>query len=238
MSRVLVVEDEVDLCELIARHLESEGHTVDRAYDGLAALRVAETATPDLVILDWMMPGLDGLSVARRLRLKHLMPIVMLTARGDEADRILGLEVGADDYVVKPFSVRELMARVRAMLRRVEFDHSTDAASGGEIVRGPLQLDTDARTAHVNGAAVDLTRREYDILALLAGNSGRAFSRAYIVDRLWGEAYDGYERNVDTHVKRLRHKLGDAGAAIDTVWGIGYRFSIDAEKTAKASAND
>ena len=238
MSRVLVVEDEVDLCELIARHLESEGHTVDRAYDGLAALQVAEAATPDLVILDWMLPGLDGLSVARRLRQKHLMPIIILTARGDEADRVLGLEVGADDYVVKPFSVRELMARVRAMLRRVEFDQSGDPASAGEIVRGSLQLDIGARTARVDGAAVDLTRREYDILALLAGNSGRAFSRAYIVERLWGEAYDGYERNVDTHVKRLRHKLGDAGAAIDTVWGIGYRFSIDAEKPAKASAND
>ena len=164
------------------------------------------------------------------------MPIVMLTARGDEADRVLGLEVGADDYVVKPFSVRELMARVRAMLRRVEFDQAGEAAAAGEIVRGSLQLHLGARTAEVDGVAVELTRREYDILALLAANPGRAFSRAFIVERLWGDAYDGYERNVDTHVKRLRHKLGSAGAAIDTVWGIGYRFSIDVASDVASAA--
>ncbi|HKS69320.1 MAG TPA: response regulator transcription factor [Ktedonobacterales bacterium] len=246
MAAILVVEDEIDLNNLLKTHLEGEGHSVYQAFNGPAALALADAHTPDLVILDWMLPGMDGLAVCRQLRQAHLMPVIMLTARDEEIDRVLGLEVGADDYVTKPFSMRELLARVRAMLRRVALDaqpgapaalagsSSPDAAdphpddgmppAPEPIVRGPLRVDLANHLVTLDGQELDLTPKEYDLLALLAGHPGRAFSREFLVERLWGYTYDGYDRTVDTHIVRLRKKLGPLGERIVTVWGVGYRF--------------
>jgi DNA-binding response OmpR family regulator len=238
MATILVVEDEVDICNLIRSHLETEGHTIYQAFDGPSALVLAAQHPIQLVILDWMLPGLDGLSVCRRLRQSHLMPIIMLTARSEEIDRVLGLEVGADDYVMKPFSMRELLARVRAMLRRVALDNSATApavagdpagqttAGDGErpIVCGPLRVDPAMHTAALDGVELDLTPKEYELVALFAAHPGRAFSREYLLETIWGYDYDGFDRTVDSHVTRLRKKLGLMGEKIVTVWGVGYRF--------------
>jgi DNA-binding response OmpR family regulator len=252
MARILVVEDEVDICNLIRSELEAEGHTVFQAFDGPTALTSVEQHTPQLVVLDWMLPGLDGLAVCRRIRQTHLVPIIMLTARTEEVDRILGLEVGADDYVSKPFSIRELMARVRALLRRVELDSrvvqagqlDTPAASGQKtaagpttpststpagpapIIRGPLRINITDRQVLLNSSELDLTPKEYELLLLLTSHPGRAFSREFLLQQLWGYDYDGFDRTVDTHMTRLRKKLGPLGEKIVTVWGVGYRFVI------------
>ena len=224
MTAVLVVEDERELATLVRRQLEGEGYTTLVAHDGQTALMLAAQAAPDLVILDWMLPGLDGLTVCRRLRDRSTVPILMLTARAEEADRVLGLEVGADDYLTKPFSLRELMARVRAILRRVALLRRDDSASDAPISLGRLYLDPLARRVAIDGLVLDLTVKEYDLLLLLARHPGRSFSRSYLLDHIWGDAYDGGERTVDTHVVRLRRKLGDIGDKIATVWGVGYRF--------------
>jgi DNA-binding response OmpR family regulator len=240
---VLVVEDEVDICNLIRSHLESAGHTVLQAFDGPSALGLVEQHEPDLVILDWMLPGLDGLTVCRRIRERHLTPIIMLTARGEEVDRVLGLEVGADDYVVKPFSMRELMARVRAILRRIALDGQAQIGAGGEAAGGGpestiganstevvvvdiLRVDPATHTATLDGSELDLTPKEFELLLLFAGHPGRAFSREFLLERLWGYDYDGFDRTVDTHITRLRKKLGPLGENIVTIWGVGYRFTV------------
>jgi DNA-binding response OmpR family regulator len=243
MATILVVEDEVDLNNLVRSHLEAEGHTVHQAFDGTGALKLVEETAPDLIILDWMLPGMDGLSVCRQVRQKHLTPILMLTARSEEIDRVLGLEVGADDYVVKPFSIRELMARVRAMLRRVSLDAQMNQAGAMQttpvsglsgavvppaaqpIVRGELVVDVASHSASLDGQDLDLTPKEFDLLALLAAHPGRAFSRDFLLQSLWGYDYDGVDRTVDTHIVRLRKKLGAVGDQIVTVWGVGYRFT-------------
>jgi DNA-binding response OmpR family regulator len=235
MATILVVEDEVDLNNLIRSHLETDGHAVYQAYDGPSALELVEKSLPDLLILDWMLPGMDGLAVCRQVRQRHLMPILMLTARSEEVDRVLGLEVGADDYVVKPFSIRELQARVRAILRRVALDAQAGATSTasqgavvppapGPIIRGALRVDVANHTASVADEEIELTPKEYDLLVLLASHSGRAFSREFLLQTLWGYDYDGFDRTVDTHIVRLRKKLGPMGEQIATVWGVGYRF--------------
>jgi DNA-binding response OmpR family regulator len=237
MARVLVVEDEVDLSNLIRSHLESEGHAVAQAFDGPSALVAVTREDPDLIILDWMLPGLDGLAVCRRIRQEHLMPIIMLTARGEEVDRVLGLEVGADDYVVKPFSIRELMARVRAMLRRVDLDShiaNQPAAPSSKglppapaaLVAGPLTIDPATHVSSLDGVDLELTPKEYDLLLLFVSHPGRAFSRDFLLDRLWGGDYEGFDRVVDTHVARLRKKLGTLGDSIVPIRGVGYRFTI------------
>jgi len=230
MARILVVEDERDLNDLIARQLRQDGHEVIQAYDGPDGLVAVATAQPDLVLLDWMLPGLDGIAVCRKIRENHLVPVMMLTARSEEADVILGLEVGADDYLVKPFSMRELMARVRAMLRRRELDQQvSDPVAGGkpeaETVRiGPLAVSAEMRLATVNGAELELTPKEFDLLTLFVRNPGRAFSRDYLLERIWSNEYEVTDRTVDTHVQRLRKKLGDEADMIRTVWGIGYKL--------------
>lgn len=244
MATILLVEDEVDLCNLIRGHLEAEGYTVLQAFDGPVALDLVERHNPHLIILDWMLPGLDGLAVCRQVRQNHLMPILMLTARSEEIDRVLGLEVGADDYVVKPFSMRELLARVRAMLRRVTLDTQLTLAgappaaggaggaapasedSPGAIVCGPLRIDSTTHTATLDGAELDLTPKEFELLQLFAAHPGRAFSREFLVERVWGYTYDGFDRTVDTHITRLRKKLGPFGEKIITVWGVGYRLVL------------
>ncbi len=225
MARVLVVEDEVGLSDLIRAHLEQAGHRVRRAHDGRQALAAAEFA-PDVVVLDWMLPGLDGLTVCRELRRSLLAPIIMLTARHEEADRVAGLEVGADDYVVKPFSPPEPVARVRATLRRVALDRAAAGpeVGSGPLASGPLVLDPTGFTASLAGEPLPLSRREFDLLALLVRHPGRTFTRGFLLDRAWGPDYDGLDRAVDTQMVRLRRKLGGFGQRIEAVWGPGYRF--------------
>ncbi len=224
MATILIVEDEHELAALLRRQLEGEGHTALVAHDGHTALLLAAQAGPDLLILDWMLPGLDGLTVMRRLRERSTVPVLMLTARDDEADRVLGLEVGADDYLTKPFSLRELLARVRAILRRIELLTRPPAASAAPILLGRLTLDPVARRVTVDGEAVELTVKEYELLLMLTRHPGRSFSRGYLLDHIWGADYEGGDRTVDTQIVRLRRKLGEVGERISTVWGVGYRF--------------
>jgi DNA-binding response OmpR family regulator len=225
LARILLVEDEVPLSDLVRSHLETEGHSVEQAFDGPQALVSAGRTRPDIVILDWLLPGLDGLKVCRELRRKHLMPILMLTARGEVSDRVAGLEVGADDYLTKPFSIVELAARVASLLRRVALDSAAAAAGASQpITFGPLVLDPTGHQAVLAGSALDLSRREMQLLELLVQHPGRTFSRDYLLSQLWGSDFDGLDRAVDTQMVRLRRKLGDLGACIETVWGVGYRF--------------
>ena len=225
MAQILVVEDEVALSDLIRSHLVKEGHRVEQAFDGRQALAAADRGRPGLGILDWMLPGMDGIAVCRELRRKHLMPILMLTARGAVADRVTGLQVGADDYLGKPFSIVELSARVGSLLRRVALDSAAaTSGSGVPITFGPLVLDLSANRATLAGSMLDLSRREMDLLELLLRYPGRTFSREFLLERLWGSDFEGLDRAVDTQIVRLRRKLGDLGACIETVWGVGYRF--------------
>jgi DNA-binding response OmpR family regulator len=225
VAKILIVEDEVSLSDLVRSHLEKEGHGVDQAFDGNQALAAADRARPDLVILDWMLPGLDGLTVCRELRRKHLMPILMLTARGDVADRVTGLEVGADDYLGKPFSIVELAARVASLLRRVALDTASSSSDPAQpLTFATLVIDLAGHRATLAGRSLDLTRREMDLLELLLRHPGRTFSRDFLLERLWGPDFNGLDRAVDTQMVRLRRKLGDLGVCLETVWGVGYRF--------------
>ncbi|MFB6555387.1 response regulator [Streptomyces sp. NPDC056405] len=220
-ARVLVVDDDPTVAEVVAGYLERAGHVVDRADDGPAALARAAAHRPDLVVLDLMLPGMDGLEVCRRLRGTGPVPVVMLTARGDEDDRILGLEVGADDYVTKPFSPRELVLRVESVLRRTR-----PAAVEGPLDSAGLTVDPVARRATKNGTELALTLREFDLLAFFLRHPGRAFAREELMHRVWGWDF-GDLSTVTVHVRRLRGKVEDDPARprlIQTVWGVGYRF--------------
>lgn len=240
MTTILLIEDALDLAALVRRELEAQGYTVRQAADGQAGLDLFVAFTPDLVLLDWMLPKIDGLTVLRRIRQatgpKSNVPVLMLTARGEETDRVIGLEVGADDYLTKPFGMRELVARIHALLRRAENVQSVvaadrAAASGGEsrpVVAtsdaGSLRLDPTGYEAILDGEVLDLTRTEFDLLALLVRNPGRAFSRQYLLDTVWGADYVTGDRSVDNAILRLRRKLGALGDSVETVWGIGYRW--------------
>lgn len=240
MATILVVEDDVALCDLLRSHLEAEGYTVFQVFDGQSALIAVEQHHPDLIILDWMLPGLDGLAVCRRLRQKYLTPIVMLTARTEEVDQVLGLEVGADDYISKPFSIRQVLAKVRAILRRIELDSqllgtatsavetSSEVLPGTSppLVRDSLHIYLNERSAQLAGQEIDLTPKEFDLLLLLASHPGWVFKREVLLQQIWGDNYDGFDRTIDNHVTRLRKKLGPMGEKIDTVWGVGYRFLL------------
>ena len=223
-SRVLIVEDEPDIRDLLVFHLEREGYHVSKARTGTDALRQVKASPPDLVLLDIMLPELDGLEVCRRLRREPAtaaLPIVMLTAKGDEVDRVLGLELGADDYIVKPFSPKELVARVRAVLRRTR-----PTPGGGPLVTGRLTIDADRHVVAVGGTPVQLTPKEFDLLKALAEAEGRVLSREFLLDRVWGykAASEIESRTVDVHVRRLRVKLGEEGRRIETVKSVGYRL--------------
>lgn len=228
MPRILLIEDELQLARVLERELSAAGYTVTHAVDGRRGLELHAQHNPDLVILDWMLPGLDGLEVLRRIRQSAATPVLMLTARKEEIDRVLGLEVGADDYLTKPFSMRELLARVHALLRRLEHIQqilAADRSQGEQPSRyAGLQLDPAAFQASLDGAALDLTRTEFQLLHLLVRNPGIVFSRAYLLDTLWGENYVAGDRSVDSAMMRLRKKLGPLGEAIETVWGVGYRL--------------
>jgi DNA-binding response OmpR family regulator len=229
MTDVLLVEDEPGLRRLVTRELAAAGYDVRYAADGPTAVRQFAATPPDVVILDWMLPGLDGIEVLRRLRQTSSVPVLMLTARAEEVDRVVGLEVGADDYLTKPFGMRELIARVRALLRRharLTEMLAADRTEASEALQlGPLALDPAARLARLDGAPLDLTRTEFGLLQLLLRNRGRAFSRAYLHDTVWGEPAVEGDRSVDNAILRLRKKLGSLGDAIETVWGVGYRLA-------------
>ena len=228
MTTILLVEDAFDLAQAIKRELEINGYHILHASDGLEALDLHVREQPALVILDWMLPKLDGLEVLRRIRRVAPTPVLMLTARGEETDRVVGLEVGADDYLTKPFSMRELIARVRALLRRTEMiqqilrtDHSPTSET---LSYHTLSLDPQSHLAMLQTVALDLSPTEFAFLHLLMRSPGRAFSRAYLLDTVWGETYVGGDRSVDNTVLRLRKKLGSLGENIETVWGVGYRL--------------
>lgn len=231
MTKILLIEDTIDLAKTIQRELESHGYTVAHAADGVAGLQLFKQAAPDLVILDWMLPKMSGIDVLRQLRTETAVPILMLTARHEEADRVIGLELGADDYLTKPFGMRELTARVRALLRRIanveQILTQDKTSSPTPITYGAMTLHPDAYQLSINDESIDLTRNESDLLQLLFKNPGRVFSRAYLLDTVWGEHYVTGDRAVDNTVLRLRKKLGDAGEAIETVWGVGYRLRSD-----------
>jgi len=218
---VLVVEDDEDISSLIELYLRRDGHRVVRAAHGEAGLEALRSYKPDLVVLDVGLPGrLDGFEVCRRIRACSQVPVMILTARDDEIDRVLGLELGADDYVVKPFSPRELAARVKAILRR---SAQTPAPPETVLRFGSLEVDTARREARVSGEVVSLTAREFDLLRFLMQNRGLALSRRQLLDGVWGPGWYGDERTVDVHVGQLRKKLGRA-LELNTVWGVGYRF--------------
>ncbi len=234
MNKILLVEDARELAQIIIQELETKGYHIQHALDGETALQLFQHAAPDLVILDWMLPKLDGLEVLRRIRQSSAVPVLMLTARQEEIDRVLGLEVGADDYLTKPFGMRELVARVRALLRRIENVQAIVAADregGGQpFVRGALSLNSAAHLACLNNIPLELTRTEFDLLDLLARNPGRVFSRKYLLETIWDETYIPGDRSVDNAILRLRKKLEPLDNAIETVWGIGYRFNRLDEK--------
>jgi DNA-binding response OmpR family regulator len=231
MAKVLLIEDETDLARVVARELESAGFVVARAADGIAGLEAMEREQPELIILDWMMPRLDGIGVLAKLRQHSAIPVLMLTARGEETDRVIGLELGADDYLMKPFSMRELVARVRALLRRSEHISSVMAAdrtaSGEGLQHLGIVVDPLAYRAECDSKPLELTRIEFALLHLLVKNPGRAFSRAYLIDTVWGDNYLAGDRSVDNAILRLRKKLGDYGDSIETVWGVGYRLRAE-----------
>jgi len=223
--RVLVVDDEAPLVELVRGYLAAEGMEVMTVGDGPAAVEAVRGRHPDVVILDVMLPGFDGFEVLRRTRTFSDAYVIMLTARAEEIDRIVGLSVGADDYLVKPFSPRELVARVKALLRRPR--SSNGGGDGGVVDRGELIIDTRRRQVTVREAPISLTAIEFDLLLALAAEPGIVLSRPRLLDRVWGTDYVGDEHVVDVHLANLRHKLGDdaSGARyIETVRGVGYRF--------------
>jgi two-component system, OmpR family, alkaline phosphatase synthesis response regulator PhoP len=224
MTTVLVVEDEIEIARVVRDYLRNAGFEVIVVGDGGSAVASVRSAKPDLLVLDLGLPGRDGLDVAREIRRWSDTPIVMLTARGDETDRIVGLEIGADDYVVKPFSPKELVARVRAVLRR-----SRTAARGDEVVRaGDVEIDTAKMRVSVGGTQVDLTPTEFQLLATLAREPGRVFTRSQLLDAVHGVAIESYERAIDAHVKNIRRKIEPEPGSpryVVTVHGVGYRFA-------------
>ena len=220
VATILVVDDEPRIVQLVRDYLEHGGFTVLTAADGPSALRSARTGRPDLIVLDLGLPGLDGLDVARSLRRDGAVPIIMLTARTEESDKLVGLELGADDYLTKPFSPKELVARVRAVLRR-----ASDAAAPADVNRvGPdVELDVPRMEARFGGRRVDLTKSEFQIVALMARQPGRVFTRSQLLDAVRGVAIESYERAIDAHIKNIRRKIG--ARHIETVFGVGYRFA-------------
>jgi DNA-binding response OmpR family regulator len=225
--QILVVDDEHSLAKLVASYLERDGYRVRCVFDGEQALVAAREQSPDLVVLDLMLPGLDGIEVCRRLRTFSDCYVIMLTARADEVDKLVGLGVGADDYVTKPFSPRELVARVRAMLRRPRTVAAPVAEEAPARVFGPLRIDVAAREVALSGVPVELTRTEFDLLAALSGRPKLAFSRGALIAAVWGDGWVGDEHLVDVHIGHLRRKLGDDPTTprfIRTVRGVGYRM--------------
>jgi DNA-binding response OmpR family regulator len=228
MARVLVVDDEATLVDTIRYNLRREGFDVQVASDGNEALKLARATTPDLVVLDLMLPGIDGLEVCRQLRRDSTVPILMLTAKDDEVDKIVGLEVGADDYMTKPFSMRELLARIRAMLRRSRMTQQAADADGTQSVRsGDLEADPLQRKVILGERSLQLKPKEFDLLVYLMQQRGRVLTRDQLLEKVWGYTFGGDTRTVDVHIRWLREKIeADPGSPVrlETVRGVGYRF--------------
>ena len=224
MATILIVDDDQKTTATIELYLHHHGHRTACAHSGTEAIDFFRKLLPDIVILDLMLPGIDGVDVARLVRLESETPIIMLTARGLEEDRLRGFEAGADDYVIKPFSPRELMARVDAVLRR-----SQPHAESTLVRVGSVSMDLDAHRVEIDGAELELTPTEFRTLETLLRQPDKVFSRAEIVSRVFGDSYEGVERSIDTHLSNLRHKLADAGSPslIKTIHGVGYRVSVD-----------
>jgi two-component system OmpR family response regulator len=225
-KRILVVDDELWVVQSVRSYLEAAHFEIFAAYDGKEALAQFELHEPDLIILDWMLPEMDGLTVAQHVRRRSNVPIIMLTARVEEEDRVAGLETGADDYVIKPFSARELEARVRAVLRR------SATGTSSVLTVGPLRLDREQRQVHYKTELLDLTAMEFDLLAFLMSQPGRVFTRLELLQAVRGDAYGGFERSVDSHIKRLRQKVEQdprEPSLILTVFGVGYKLAKEPE---------
>ena len=229
MKRVLIVEDDVKIADLVEIHLTDLDCALDRAEDGQSGLDMALSQLYDLIILDIMLPKLDGLEVCKKVRAKEVhTPILMLTSKSEELDKVLGLELGADDYLTKPFSIREFIARVKAIFRRVELQSVARSNGVSAPVKiGDLAIDFEKRRVTLKGARIELTAKEFDLLALFAQKPGRAFNRNELLDKVWGYQFAGYEHTVNSHINRLRAKIENDPANpvyITTVWGVGYRF--------------
>lgn len=225
MKRLLMIDDDEKLVSLMREYLEPHGFQVAAVHDGLQGVEAALSTEPALVILDLMLPGIDGLEVCRRVRQASQVPILMLTARGDETDRIVGLEIGADDYLPKPFNARELLARIRAILRRSE--GGEESSSQSILEAGAIAVDHGARTVTVGGRPVELTTAEFDVLYALAVNAGRVLSRDQLLEKIHGEGWAAYDRSVDVHISRIRQKIEDdpkKPALLKTVRGVGYQL--------------
>ena len=227
--KILVVDDEELLVKGLKFNLEHEGYEVDACYDGQTAVEMAAAGSYDLILLDLMMPKLDGLSACMKIREFSSVPIIMLTAKGEDTDKLIGFEYGADDYITKPYNILEVKARVRALLRRSGMQSAgAQAASSGRITHGPITIDTERRVAEVDGRVIDLTVKEFDLVELLMRNPGKVYSREMLLDIIWGYDYQGDIRTVDVHIRRLREKLEQDPAnpvCIMTKWGVGYYFN-------------
>jgi DNA-binding response OmpR family regulator len=229
-KKILIIEDNRDLACLLKSHLHDLAYHVDVEFDGIAGFARADFEKYDLIVLDLMLPGLNGIEICRRLRRKSpYVPIIMLTAKSSEIDRVVGLEIGADDYVTKPFSIQELLARVKAILRRVEELTSGSKEDIPAVIRaGDLVIDPEKRSANLQGRSVDLTAKEFDLLLHFARNPGKVYTRSQLLDTVWGYGYGGYEHTVNSHINRLRAKIEEEPAKPDyilTVWGVGYKFT-------------
>jgi len=233
VDRILVIDDDVELCSLVGEYLEPEGFKVEFIYDGERGLERALSGDHLLVILDVMLPGMNGLEVLRRLRNSSRMPVLLLTARGEDVDRIVGLEIGADDYLPKPFNPRELVARIRAILRRTQ-EEKTDERRVPEMIRvGDVELDPATRTVRQKGKPVELTSVEFNLLQVLLREAGRVVTREFLVDAVLSRKFSPFDRSIDMHVSKIRKKLGDADGGADhikTVRGVGYIFTLPRER--------
>jgi DNA-binding response OmpR family regulator len=226
-GRILIVDDEAIVSEVVERYLKREGYSTRVAADGEVALRLAHEEMPDLVILDLMLPKIDGLEVCRRLRAEGNVPIIMLTAKGEETDRVVGLTLGADDYLVKPFSPRELVARVQAVLRRVQSPPAASPEGEGTMRFPGLTINLRTRLVEVRGRAIELTPKEFDLLTFLARSPGQVFSRDQLLDKVWDYRHVGDASTVTVHMRRLREKVEEnpiRPSYLKTVWGVGYKF--------------
>ncbi len=228
---VLIIEDNKEITDLLRMHLSDLNCSIRTAMDGLQGLQIAQKGRFDLIILDLMLPQLDGLEICRKIRQQeNYTPILMLTAKSSEIDRVIGLEVGADDYLAKPFSIRELMARVKALFRRIDVFSVKTPASSTVIACEELVIDVDKHTVVVDNKQLDLTAKEFELLVQFAKNPGRVYTRSQLLDKVWGYGHDGYEHTVNSHINRLRGKLEKDPANprfILTVWGVGYKFNPD-----------
>lgn len=222
---ILLVEDEQRIIDLARMYIEQDGFLVRFALDGASALTMIEQHAPALMVLDLMLPVLDGWEVCRRVRATSNLPIIMLTARSDDIDKIVGLELGADDYLTKPFNPRELVARIKAILRRTERKHAP-AGMDAPLVFGNLSVHVPSREVRIDGRVIDLRMKEFDLLLTLAENKGIVFDRDKLLNVVWGYNFAGETRTVDMHIAHLRHKLEGMTPAIETVWGVGYKFVV------------